>query len=245
MNRSVTGPYARLHTRVTGGPPGTGVPLDKLPLPARLALMLPGVAAEMSLLRAGFLVWPAVRKPPGHRYGRMVAAQLAGLAIRRHLWISYGGAYEGEAGLVVSRHPDAPVPTEPEEALLLEVVFGHEESVRLAGRTDARSWDLLAEFVRRRIKADGLAWNQPDGHRTRLLLLRMGRWMRAYAARGVSWEEAPGMHLAGYPYAVLFGIENGLLAWPAPPEEEVYLPSLLPEACTMAVNGLRPPEDGA
>ncbi|MFF4713297.1 hypothetical protein ACFY2V_18155 [Streptomyces eurythermus] len=240
MSRSVTGPYARLHTRVTGGPPGTGVPLDKLPLPARLALMLPGVSAEMSLLRAGFLVWPAVKEPPEHRFGRVVAAQLAALAIRRHLWISYGGAYEGEAGLVVSRHPDAPVPTGPEEALLLEIVFGREESVRLASRTDARSWDLLAELVRRRLKADGLARNRPDRHRTRRLLLRMGRWMHAYAARGEPWETAPGMYLAGYPYAVLFGIENGPSAWPAPPEEEVHLPSLLPEACTMAINGLRP-----
>ncbi|MFF9022119.1 hypothetical protein [Streptomyces eurythermus] len=244
MNRPTTGPYARLHTRVTGGPPGTGIPLDKLPLPARLALMLPGVSAEMSLLRAGAFVWPAVKGLSKHHYGRVVAAQLADLAIHRHLWISYGGEYEGEAGLVVSLHPDAPVPTEPDEALLLETVFGPAKSVRLASRTDA-PWDLLAELVHRRIKADGLAWNQPDRHQTRRLLLRMGRWMRAYAAQGVSWEEAPGLHLAGYPYAVLFGIENGPLAWPAPPEEEVYLPSLLPEACAMAIKGLRPPEDEA
>ncbi|MFE1589084.1 hypothetical protein ACFW6Q_25740 [Streptomyces sp. NPDC058737] len=245
MSRSPDGPYARLHTRIMGHPPGAGVPLDTLSQPIRLMLMFRGVSAEMTLLRAGALVWPALNEAPEHRFGRVVAAQLADLAMRGHVWLSYGGEYEGPAGLVVTRHPDAPVPTDPEEALLLEVILGPEESVRLAGRTDGRAWDLLAELVNRRIKADGLAWHRRDRRRTRRLLLRMRQWMRAYAAPGVSWEEVTALHRHGYPYAVLFGIENGPGAWPAPPEEEVHLPSLLPVACTMAINDLRPPGEGA
>ncbi|MGX1311494.1 hypothetical protein RKD24_001613 [Streptomyces calvus] len=241
MRRSVTGPYARLHTRITGGPPGTGVPLGSLPLPARLTPMFEGVSAEMPLLRAGALVWPAMNEVPEHRYGRVVAAQLADLAIRRHLWLSYGSEYAGPSGLVVSRHPDAPEPTVPEESLLLDVVLGRAQSVRLAGRTDGRSWDRLTELIHRRMKADGLAWNRWDRHRTRRLLLRMRRWMRAYAAQDLPWEADPRLHLAGYPYAVLFNIENGPGSWPTPPDDDVYLPSLLPVACTMAINGLPPP----
>ncbi|WP_159007289.1 hypothetical protein [Streptomyces sp. NRRL S-813] len=229
-----------MHTRITGGPPGTGVPLDKLPVPARLILMLNGVSAEMSLLRAGAFVWPAMNEPAEHRYGRVVAAHLADLAIRGHLWLSYGGVYEGPAGLMASLHPDAPVPSAPDEAMLLDVVFGNADTVRLASRTDGRSWDLLSEFTHQQLKADGLACNRRDRYRTVRLLLRMRRWMRTYAAEGAPWTADPRLHLVGYPYAVLFGVENGPLAWPTPPDEEVYLPSLLPVACTMAINDLHP-----
>ncbi|MEU4009090.1 hypothetical protein [Streptomyces pseudogriseolus] len=224
------------------GQPGPGVPLDRLPLDDRLMLLFRGFAAEMTLLRAGALVWPTMNEEAEHRYGRVVAAQLAELTIRRYMWLSYdaGGGFVGPQSMTANRHPDAPTATNPEEALLLDVVFGGRERVRLAGRTDGDAWDRLSTLIHSRIKADGLACTRPARYRTLRLLLRTKRWMRTYAAAGPSWERAPELHLAGYPYAVLFDIENGPMAWPKPPDVDVHLPALLPFACMMAINAVPP-----
>ncbi|MEC3993611.1 hypothetical protein VSR01_08700 [Actinacidiphila sp. DG2A-62] len=226
-----TGTYARLHAEIVS------TRLEREPLPARLHRTLRAVSGEMSLLRAGTLVWPSMTEDAYHRYGRVLAAQLAELAVRGHLWLSYGRDLPGPAGLEVARHSGAPPPAREEEAMLMRVVLGGEDSVRLASRTDGQAWDRLAATLHKALKDDGLGWSRLDRYRTWKILLTLRRWMAEYARREPAWRTDPALHLAGSPYAVLFGIENGSMSWPHPPEEVVYLPSLLPQACDMAVNG--------
>ncbi|CAL9319718.1 hypothetical protein [Streptomyces sp. SudanB66_2053] len=242
MSGPAGSPYTRLYNSVMGGQCGLRVPLDRLPVDDRLTMLFRGFSEEMTLLRAGALVWPAMYEDARHRYGRVVAAQLADLAIRRHIWLSYSGegGFVGPQGMTVHRHPGAPPVRDPEEALLLETVLGREDRVRLAGRTDGDAWDGLSALIHDRIKADGLAYTKLDRYRVLRLLLRTRRWMRAYATKDPSWERAPALHRAGYPYAVLFGLETGPVAWPAPPDDDVHLPSLLADACDMAVNAMPP-----
>lgn len=237
MTRAGPGPYQRLLRQITGSHEAD-VPLEQISLPLRLGTVFDGVFEEMTFLRAGALVWPTMNEVPEARYGRVVAAQLASLALRGQLWFHYGGEYVGPPGLMATRHPDAAGPHQREEQLLMTVVFGGAQSVRLASRTNGRQWDRLSALTNELLKEADLGWKRLDRYRTLRLLKGLRRWMREYAAPEPEWDANRPLHSAGYPFAVLFGIENGPGSWPHPPEEDVFLPSLLPLACNLAINNV-------
>lgn len=244
----VQGPYQRLRAAIAeqhaqnarDGSGGAARPLEQHVLPDRLRMVLGGLGRGMTLLRAGSLVWPMMPQEPQNRYGRVVAAQLAALALRRHLWFRYDGVFEGPPGVIVSRYPTVIDPVAYEEALLIDLLLGLEESVRISDRTDGQAWDRLSAALDEGIKEEGLAYTRPDRYRTLRLLSRLRRWMTEYAHTGPGWDADRSLHAAGYPYAVLFTLETGPRRWPTPPEEDTWVPSLLPTTCDMAINGIPP-----
>ena len=236
MSQAAGSAYGQARARIVAAAPDGDADLKRVPPAARLEIVFRALSEEMSPLVVGAVLWPAMSVVAELRYGRVVAAQLADLALRGHLWMSYGGTHVGPPGLMASRRPDAPDDTAPEEKLLLDVVFGAAPSVRLAGRMDGRAWDGLSAEIHRRAAELGLGGRRLDRYRLLRLLQRLRRWMREYSTTAAEADEQAWLHRAGYPYAVLFAIETGLGSWPALPEEEVFLPSLLPEACNLAIN---------
>ncbi|MFD7508167.1 hypothetical protein ACFV5N_02285 [Streptomyces sp. NPDC059853] len=223
--------YARLRAEIVAAQ------LAWWPLPYRLRRGLRAVSADLSPLRVGTLMDPVIHRR-SDRYGRAVAAQLAELAIAGHIWFSFGGGYLGEKGLEVSRHPGVP-PVREEELRLMRIVLGDEERARIAGRIHRRAWRELARLLRQELDADRLGPFARDRALTLGILRDLGLWMAEYARGRPPWEENPALHLAGYPYAVLFGLDTGPARWPEPPDEHVFLPSLLPQACTIALKKSR------
>jgi hypothetical protein len=207
------------------------------PRPSPLRTEIEELASRLTVLQAGAILHPAMYEDAETRYGRIVAAQLAVLAIRGYLWFRYGGEYVGTEGMMASRHPDPADGLEAEERKLMDIIFGGVETVRLARARPGggQQWDELAAKVDERLKAAGLGWTRLERYRVLRTLLRLRKAMRDHAAAHRQWSQDPELHRAGYPFAVLFEIETGPLRWPEPPEEELFLPSYLPQACHLAI----------
>lgn len=207
-----------------------------------LLRQIEAVASRLTLLHAGAILHPTMNEIAERRYGRVIAAQLASLAIRGHLWFSYGGDYVGSKGMLATRHPNPPDVPEREEQRLMDILFGGAETVRLARDRSGggQEWDELTAMIHRWLKDTGLGWMRLDRYRVLRTLLRLKKAMHEHAQMlsrkpGWQWSNAPGLYKAGYPFAVLFSMESGPLRWPDMPEEELFIPSLLPEACNLAI----------
>ncbi|NKY89663.1 hypothetical protein [Nocardia veterana] len=198
------------------------------------------LSARMSLLQAGTLLAPTMPEQGAARFGRIVAAQLAALAIRGHIGLHVGSdEFVGPTSLRAVLLPGVPEPAAEEERLLLRHLFGNGYSVRIAACTDGPGWDRLGKTVRRELAANGFGWARPERYRVLATMFRLRRRMVDHAARQPAWRDNEPLHRSGYPFAVLFGIDTGPGPyWPGPESEadvSLSLPWALPQACAHAV----------
>jgi hypothetical protein len=188
-----------------------------------------------NLMRAGAILHPAMDEDARTRFGRVCAAQLVDLAVRGHLWFSFDGRHLGAAGLLANRRPDPADKPDPDEQRLLEVVFGRAEVARIARPQPWARWRDMATLVHKGVAADGLGWLRRDRYRVLRQLKELRTAMRVHA-RGShrDWGSAPELYHAGCSFAVLFNLDTAVPHWPTPPEEELFVPSLLAAACHLA-----------
>lgn len=139
------------------------------------------VRSSMNFLRAGAVLHPAMDEAAEMRFGRVVAAQLSALAIRGHLWFSYGGEYFGPKGMLATRHPDPSDVPDAEEQRLLDLLFAGEEVTRLARDRPGWQWDELAALIRQGLKAGGLGWVRRARYRLLRRLVGLRAAMRDHA----------------------------------------------------------------
>ncbi|WP_395577414.1 hypothetical protein [Streptomyces sp. BK79] len=176
------------------------------------------------------------------RLGKVFAAELAWLALRGHVWFHFGGQGVNENAIVATRNPDVadPRPLAPEEQALLDFLFAGAEETRLAEDRPGRLGQAkqVIRLARHRLAEQG-GGKRHIRERARLLrsltlvdsLLRPGPGID-------QWATDPELHTNAYPLAVLFAQHLGPGSWPSPPEEELFIPSLLPLACTLAAQNV-------
>ena len=194
------------------------------------------LSTRYSMLELGGVFVPAMVEASSGSYPRVVAAQLASLAVRGHVWFFYGGEYGGPRGLRAGLLPDPVDDLRPDERQLVDLLFGDARTIRIAQRNRGHAWDALAASVRRALREQGLSWWRRDRYRLlhRLMSLRNG--MRDRTRGGLQqWDDDPDLCRAGVPFAVLFNIDTGADHWPQAREEELWVPSLLSWACDMAM----------
>ncbi len=190
-----------------------------------------------NLLRAGAILLPAMdpEPEPQAKFSRVCAAQLVDLAMRRHLWFSYGHTHVGAKGLLATRHPDPLDDPDADEQRLLDVVFGGAQVARIAEPRPWARWSEMAAMVRKGLKADGLGMLRIERYRVLRALRALREDMRVIARSGErDWNSAPDVFRAGCSFAVLFSLDTRVPHWPMPPEEEGFVPSLLSLACHQA-----------
>lgn len=197
------------------------------------------LSTRMTVLQAGMLLAPTMQDQGAARYGRIIAAQLAALAIRGHISLHVGSdEFVGPTSLRAVLLPGRP--EAEEERQLLRLLFGNGYSVRISACTDGPGWNRLTRTVRGQLLANGFRWSRPDRYRVLATLLRLRRRMLDHVVQQPAWHDNEPLHLAGYPYAVLFGIDTGPGPyWPGPESESEARPALpwaLPQACTHAVH---------
>jgi hypothetical protein len=210
------------------------------PDPDQMTAAFERLSARMTVLQAGMLLAPTMHEQGAARYGRIVAAQLAALTIRGHVDVHVGNdGFEGADSLRAVLLPGPPEPVAAEERQLLRHLFGNGYSVRIAACTDGPGWDRLNATVRRELIGNGFGWAKPDRYRALRTMVRLRRRMLDYAAQRPAWQDNEALHLAGYPYAVLFAVDTGPGPhWPGPEEgsqAQLSLPWNLPQACAHAV----------
>lgn len=195
-----------------------------------------GVRAEVkNLMRAGAILHPVMDEDAQTRFGRVCAAQLVDLALRRHLWFSYDGEHVGAPGLRAHRRPDPADTADPDEQRLLDVVFGGAEVARIARPQPWKRWQDMATSVHKGVKADGLGWLKRDRYRVQRRMKDLRTAMSVHARRTPrKWSDAPTLYRAGCSFAVLFNLDTAVPHWPMPPEEDLFVPSLLAVACHRA-----------
>src|SRR5262245_59123919 len=104
------------------------------------------LSTRMSILQAGMLLAPTMPDQGAARYGRIVAAQLAGLAIGGRITLHSGSdEFVGPTSLRAVLLPEPPEPLTEEERLLLRHLFGNGYSVRIAACTDGPGWRQLTD----------------------------------------------------------------------------------------------------
>ena len=190
-----------------------------------------------NLLRAGAILHPVMDEDAHFRYGRVCAAQFVDLALRRHLWFSYGGTHVGPRGLQVTRHPDPLDSPDPDEQLLLNVVFEGTGTTSIVRPRPLEWWNSPAKQASEGLKADGLGMLRRRRYRVLRLLRDLRTDMRLIARSGEqSWDTAPDVFRAGCSFAVLFNIDTVFPHWPMPPEEELFVPSMLSTAFNLALD---------
>ena len=199
------------------------------------------LSARMTVLQAGMLLAPTMQDQGAARYGRIIAAQLAALAIRGRIGLHVGSdEFVGPTSLRAVLLPEPPEPAAEEERQLLRHLFGNGYSVRIAACTDGPGWKRLTDTVRHQLAENGFRWSRPDRYRVLATMVRLRRRMLDHVARQPEWHDNEPLHLAGYPYAVLFGINTGPGPyWPGPESESearLSLPWALPQACTHAIH---------
>lgn len=194
------------------------------------------LSTRHSMLELGGVFVPAMEEEAWSNYARVVAAQLASLAARGHVWFWYGSEYGGPRGLHIGRLPDPADGLRPDERRLIDLLFGDAEDTRIAQRRQGLGWDELAAGVRRTLKSEGLGWLRRDRWRLVRRLTSLQNAMRDHM-RGLprQWSGDPELYRAGVPFAVLFNIDSGANHWPEPPEEDLWAPSMLSWACDMAI----------
>lgn len=197
------------------------------------------VRAEVrNLMRAGAILHPVMDEDARTRFGRVCAAQLVDLAIRRHLWFSYDGEHVGARGLLAHRRPDPADAPDPDEQRLLDVVFGGADVARIARPQPWARWRDMATLVRKGVKADGFGWLSRDRYRVQRRMTDLRLAMTVHARRTVQeWSNAPVLYRQGCSFAVLFNLDTAVPHWPMPPEEDLFVPSLLAMACHLAHDG--------
>ncbi len=198
------------------------------------------LSTRMTVLQAGMLFATTMQEQGAARYGRIVAAQLAALAIRGRISLHVGSdGFVGSSSLRAVLLPGPPEPAAEEERQLLRHLFGNGYSVRIAACTDGPGWDRLTATVRRQLAANGFRWTRADRYLVLGTMYRLRRRMLDYVARQPAWHDNEPLHRAGYPYAVLFGLDSGPGPyWPGPEaesESQLSLPWMLPHACAEAV----------
>jgi hypothetical protein len=205
-----------------------------------LRIEMTQLGMRYSMLELGGVFVPAMEEEAWSNYARVVAAQLASLAVRGHLWFHYGGEYGGPRGLRANRLPDPADELRRDERQLLDLLFGDAIATRIAQPREDSGWDELAADVRRALRENGLGWLRSDRYRLLRRLIALRNAMRERTrGRLREWRDDPELCLAGVPYAVLFNIDTGADHWPVAPEEELWVPSMLSWACDMAMNNPR------
>jgi hypothetical protein len=194
------------------------------------------VRAEVkNLLRAGVILHPSMDEDAQTRFGRVCAAQLTDLAVRGHLWFSFDGKHLGAAGLLANRRPDPADAPDADEQRLLDVVFGGEQVARVAQSRPWKSWQDMSTAVHKGVAADGLGWLRRDRYRVLRRMKDLRTAMRVHARGGHrNWNSEPELYRTGCSFAVLFNLDTAAPHWPKPPEEELFVPSLLAQACHLS-----------
>jgi hypothetical protein len=195
-----------------------------------------GLRAEVTnLMRAGAILLPVMDEDASTRFGRVCAAQLVDLALRRHLWFSYDGEHAGVPGLLAHRRPDPADAADADEQRLLDVVFGGEDVARIARPQPWARWRDMATLVRKGAKADGFGWLGRERYRVQRRMTDLRAAMSVHARRTQrKWSDAPALYRAGCSFAVLFDLDTAVPHWPMPPEEDLFVPSRLAAACHLA-----------
>ncbi|MEU6558816.1 hypothetical protein [Nocardia nova] len=211
------------------------------PEPGPMMAAFEQLSTRMTVLQAGMLLAPTMPDQGAARYGRIVAAQLADFAIRGRITLHAGSdEFVGPTSLRAVLLPEGPEPLAEEECLLLRHLFGNGYSVRIAACTDGPGWKELTDTVRQRLSDNGFRWSRPDRYRVLATMVRLRRRMLDHVAQQPQWHDNEPLHLAGYPYAVLFGIDTGPGPyWPGPETESearLSLPWALPQACAHAIH---------
>ncbi|GAA2149368.1 hypothetical protein [Glycomyces algeriensis] len=189
-----------------------------------------------SMLELGGAFVPAMVEESWGSYARVVAAQLASLASRGHLWFFYGGEYGGPRGLQAGLLPDPADDLRSDERQLVDLLFGDARTIRIAQRNRGYGWDDLAAGVRGALREQGLGWLRRDRYRLIRRLMSLRKSMCDRTRSGLrQWGDDPELCRAGVPFAVLFNIDTGAYHWPQAPEEELWVPSMLSWACDMAM----------
>lgn len=204
--------------------------------------------AKFSPLQAGLLLHSSRRhlSGPGESeealvapwMGRVVAAQLASLALREHISFPFNDGRFGVHGLVATRRRQGADALAPEEELLLDILFDGAIETRIArDRADgARQGKQLFALVRKHLRQNGLGVVRRRRYHVLKLLRRLEKAMRENCRPvGTEWSDAPELYTAAYPFAVLFALDSGSGSWPNPPEDDFFIPSLLPYYCAHVV----------
>ncbi|WP_307669951.1 hypothetical protein [Streptomyces sp. V2I9] len=176
------------------------------------------------------------------RIGKVFAAELAWLALRGHVWFHFGGPGVNENAIMATRNPDVadPRPLMPEEQALLDFLFAGAEETGLAEDRPGRLGQAkqAIRLARHRLAEQEVGKRHV---RERARLVRSLTLVDSLLRSGPGdsrWDTDPELRKTAYPLAVLFAQHIGPGGWLSPPEEELFIPSLLPLACTLAAQNV-------
>lgn len=170
---------------------------------------------------------------------RIIAAELASLAADGQLWFDLLGENPGPIrGMCAERIPNAADPPLSDDATFLRLFFGRHRRRQVAGPRPGELPDWRTFFKDVRVSTGSIGWHRFDAERRRARkrFYQLERRMRRHVAIRRSWSNDPVMYRAGYGFAVLFAMETGG-KWPHD-DDDLYVPSLLPEACELLNNNL-------
>ncbi len=169
-----------------------------------------------------------------HRYGRAVAAELAGLVQQGAATVERTSTYPPES-VAIRLAAERPEVRHPEQRYLRRALGEPGELIVLAATRSVRTvtgdtrWDPLADALREEF-ASRWSLTSTGG------LLRLRWLMRRHLRRAPRrFEDHRELHRLGMPFAILFGRCGTDPDWPWPPEDDpAWVPPTLIGACILA-----------